>query len=175
MVHTTDMDSDSDDGEHADTVSIDTVVDTESNVIPTQPLVHDSTQPLVHDSTQPLVHDYDTLEHLFKSVHTPLINPSETCEAIKPYVIRAMLKYPDSNVLKEVNAFIDEGIESSSKLHGDTSTWVCTTSQIHAIVGILNGNQILIEDDPTTTADVAAATTTQSDHDFMEELAAFAL
>jgi hypothetical protein len=157
MVFHTETDSDSGDSTHSDNVPTET---DHSDITP-----------------QNLVHDHDTLEHLFQSVHIPLVDPRGTCEAIKPFVIRAMLKYPTSNVLKEAIVFLDNGIKSGSDLHENTPEWTCTTSQINAIVGILNGNQLLIEDEVCTPPTICAPaiSTTQSDTDFLSELEAFSL
>jgi hypothetical protein len=131
---------------------------------------------------------YPLLESLFADSHEHMSDPLEVCTSIKPYVLRAIGQTPGNKVLREILSFVDDGIASENH----PSTWTCTTAQMHAIVGLLNHNQLLIEDGYEQTPAItnksapvcansappvatAAAATLDEDASFLAELERFAL
>jgi hypothetical protein len=87
-----------------------------------------------------------TLQGLFDGVHAPIEDPVHTCKAVEPFITLALENEPDSRVLREAAAFIKSGITS-----GPSSGWSCTVSQLHSIIHLLNGNEILVQTGPIAT------------------------
>jgi hypothetical protein len=87
-----------------------------------------------------------TLQGLFDRVHEPIDDPVHTCKAVQPFITLALESEPDCRVLREAAAFIKAGITS-----GPTSGWSCTISQLHSIIHMLNGNEILVQTGPIAT------------------------
>ena len=116
-----------------------------------------------------------TLQQLFNSVDNPIDNPSETCARVIPYVRQALIQTPSSRQLQETLAFLQCGVTqathatalAAAAATGETATetgaeaeaeadapapWTCSNGELHAIIHMLNDEQLLIEDRDTTSA-----------------------
>jgi len=108
------------------------------------------------------------------------------CTLIKPHVLEALKRDPTSQLLHEISAFLDEGIAScdpnGESLQGGCTAWSCTNAQLHSIVHILNGKELLIEDgveavhcvETTSNAKDLALQEEESDLAFLRDLERFA-
>jgi hypothetical protein len=81
-----------------------------------------------------------TLQRLFNEMHLPIENTKNVCKEIEPFLTNALEKTPNSRVLREAAAYINAGITN-----GPNSGFVYSALQIHAIVHLLNGNEMLIQ------------------------------
>ena len=126
-----------------------------------------------------------TLQHLFNSVDDPIDNPNETCARVIPYVRQALVQTPASRQLQETLAFLQCGVTQAT--HAPTvaqsatggvaeteaeaqAPWTCSNGELHAIIHMLNDEQLLIEDRGTTTTANTATTTATTVHDAVDGL-----
>jgi len=103
-----------------------------------------------------------TLQHLFDSVDDPIDNAHQTCTRVIPYVLKALKDAPSSRQLQETLTFLQCGAAqpTHAAAAGAAETeagapWTCSNGELHAIVHMLNDEQLLIEDRGTTTATTA--------------------
>ena len=132
-------------------MSVDPVLcETESAVVPVnQTLVMEDNHELRKDSSAvcalltPNNHStphYTSLTALFSTIHEEIDNVLTIFQALRPYIVRAIERDPESVLLKEILEFTDDMIEMHDKVS-------VTKGQIFSIVSVLNDNQILIEED----------------------------
>jgi hypothetical protein len=116
---------------------------------------------------------------VFAEAHEQIENAPAICGLIKPYVLRALERSPTSQLLHEISAFLDEGIASCNPkdkmLQGGDTAWSCTNAELHSIVHILNGKELLIEDgvESETNAKDRAIQEEESDLAFLRDLEKF--
>ncbi|KAJ1468657.1 hypothetical protein T484DRAFT_3629592 [Baffinella frigidus] len=148
------------------------------------PVADDGNAPVADDGNTAVAEDTipSTLKQLFETSDTPIKDPQSMCKLVGPFISRALQLDPSSCLLQEALKFINTGA-------GDTSTrpkdWVCTTGNLHAIVGMLNGDQVLIEDrhaashqvdtrDSVVPPTATAPNHVDNDAEFLAELERFA-
>jgi len=126
-----------------------------------------------------------TLQHLFNSVDDPIDNPSETCARVIPYVRQALEQTPSSRQLRETLAFLQGGVmeathtaaaaaaadaSAETEAAAQAPPWTCSNGELHAIIHMLNDEQLLIEDRGTMTNTDTTSATTVHDVDGLDGL-----
>ncbi|KAJ1463645.1 hypothetical protein T484DRAFT_1758673 [Baffinella frigidus] len=103
-----------------------------------------------------------TLQGIFDALHMQIEDPVGTCKVVAPFVQDALQKQPESRVLREVADFIHTGT-----LAEPNSNWNCTVAQLHSIVHLLNGNEMLIQTGAGSTESNALD---EDERDFLAQL-----
>jgi hypothetical protein len=140
---------------------------------------------------KPSVSPEETLDKLFHTVSTNVVDAHILCQSIRPFAALAVERNPTSTVLHEILAFVDQGIATGETVSSDSmhSNWSCTNGQMNAIVHHLNSNQYLLQEEcePTTRVSPQSgapvkklySTETQEDSnadaEFLKELADLAM
>ena len=105
-----------------------------------------------------------TLQHLFDSVDDPIDNAHQTCTRVIPYVLKALKDAPSSRQLQETLTFLQCGAaQPTHAAAAETEAgapWTCSNGELHAIIHMLNDEQLLIEDRGTTATPVNNVGTT---------------
>jgi hypothetical protein len=81
-----------------------------------------------------------SLESLFESVHDQVDDTVGILGCLRPYILSAIDRDPESILFCDILRFMDNCISS------DDTSCCCTKAQLYAIVAFHNGNQVLLED-----------------------------
>jgi hypothetical protein len=104
------------------------------------------------------VGDERTLQELFDGEHENMEDAANVCKALLPFLLKSLQEEPNSRLLREVTAFIKEGMDPGSE-----SNWCGTVGMFHSIIHLLNGNEMLIREKYNNTID-------EEDEDFLAQL-----
>ena len=112
---------------------------------------------------------YTSLKSLFASLDQPA-EAESIFKALKPYIEKSIKNKPNSAIHREILNFMDNQLGESV----NESIQPCTMAQVHAIVYVVNENQILIQDDASIEPKLVDPVSTESDLEynvFMDEMA----
>ena len=114
---------------------------------------------------------HTSLNALFAALDNPAGNVESIFKALKPYIENSIKKKPNSAIHREILHFIDNQIDENVD---ECIKTPCTMAQVHAIVYVVNDNQILIQDEVSNEPQLVEPVATESDLEynvFMDEMA----
>ena len=109
---------------------------------------------------------YTSLKSLFASLDQPA-EAESIFKALKPYIEKSIKNKPNSAIHREILDFMDHQLGGSV----NESIQPCTMAQIHAIVYVVNDNQILIQDEEPKLVDPVSTESDLEYNVFMDEMA----